>query len=64
MKRIPKQEGDGDVRAYVDLSALYPSDPMRPAKTLRDNTRARKDCAGGHCEKQAVREALDGWRWI
>lgn len=59
-----RQKHDDNVRAYVDLSALYPSDPLRPPVRRRDKARTRKDCAGGHCEKQAVREALDGWRWI
>ena len=59
-----RQKEEDDIRAYVNLSALYPADPMRPPVRRRGNDRGRKDCVDGHCEKQAVREALDGWRWI
>ena len=69
----------GKVRTHVDLSALYRTDPSRPprprAKKRRTGTdcadgvhcepEPRTDCAGGdHCEHKAMREALEGWRWI
>ena len=62
VKTKKRQYGDEKLRAYVDLSALYPADP--PPETRHDNRSQRKDCGGDHCENEAVREALSGWRWL
>ena len=64
MKEMAKQNDNKQVRAYVDLSALYPSDPIHPHRPLRSRSRKKRDCPGNDGEKEAVREALEGWRWI
>ena len=64
MKQTRKQRERGEIRASVDLSALYPSDGVgdRPP----GNRRAPEKRKGGSHEREAraVREAIDGWRWL
>lgn len=64
MKQMAKQEGKGQDRAYVDLSTLYRSDPNRPKPARRRKSRVQKDGAADPDEAQAMREALEGWRWL
>jgi hypothetical protein len=69
----------GMVRTHVDLSALYPKDPIRQPQEHANARQSDTDCADGdhcekkestdcsdgdHCEHGAMREALEGWRWI
>jgi hypothetical protein len=64
MKRMPKQEGEGGVRAYVDLSALSPSKSGADPARTKPGPPAKEGRTGEARENEAVREALDGWRWI
>jgi len=54
-------------RAYVDLSALYrtgraAADAREKRKIRVEEKRMRRHTA--EAEEKAVREAIDGWRWI
>lgn len=62
-KRIKQKKGGG-IRASVDVSALYPSDSVNDTPRRKRQPAAKGDGPGNHGEKEAVREAIEGWRWL
>lgn len=56
---------ESKVSTHIDLSALYPADPIRPLCRRRRKTQADHENSPRHqAEYRAVRQALAGWRWL